>query len=234
MSIIARFKDIMSSNINALLDKAEDPEKMIDQYLRNAKRDLASVRKETAGVMAEEKRAKSRVDELNAELERLTELAKRALQAGNRGDAEVFINKKQELELELPSHIEIYEASVKNSNQMKEMHNKLVNDISIMENRKNIMKGKLAATRARETVNKMGANSAKYGATVGKMGEMEDKINARFNVAMSESELLNEPEDEVAALENKYKGASSATVNSELDELEIELGLRTQTDDELN
>ena len=38
--IITRFKDIMSSNINALLDKAEDPSKMIDQYLRNLESDL--------------------------------------------------------------------------------------------------------------------------------------------------------------------------------------------------
>ena len=46
MGIISRFKDIMSANINALLDKAEDPEKMIDQYLRNLESDLAKVKQD--------------------------------------------------------------------------------------------------------------------------------------------------------------------------------------------
>ena len=53
MGILKRFKDIMSSNINALLDKAEDPEKMIDQYLRDLQEDLRKVKSETATVMAE-------------------------------------------------------------------------------------------------------------------------------------------------------------------------------------
>ena len=48
MGILTRFKDIMSSNINALLDRAEDPEKMIDQYLRNLNSDLGKVKSETA------------------------------------------------------------------------------------------------------------------------------------------------------------------------------------------
>ena len=48
MGILKRFKDIMSSNINALLDKAEDPEKMIDQYLRDLQEDLRKVKSETA------------------------------------------------------------------------------------------------------------------------------------------------------------------------------------------
>ena len=46
MGIIARFRDIMAANINALLDRAEDPEKMIDQLMRNLASDLAEVKKE--------------------------------------------------------------------------------------------------------------------------------------------------------------------------------------------
>ena len=44
MGILTRFKDIMASNINALLDKCEDPEKMIDQYMRNMESDLGKVK----------------------------------------------------------------------------------------------------------------------------------------------------------------------------------------------
>ena len=62
MGIISRFKDIMAANINALLDKAEDPEKMIDQYLRNLESDLAKVKQETASVMAEELKTQHNID----------------------------------------------------------------------------------------------------------------------------------------------------------------------------
>ena len=56
MGILKRFGDIMSANINALLDKAEDPEKMIDQYLRDLNSDLGKVKAETAAIMADEQR----------------------------------------------------------------------------------------------------------------------------------------------------------------------------------
>ena len=40
MAILERFTDIIKANINELLDKCEDPAKMIDQYLRNMTEDL--------------------------------------------------------------------------------------------------------------------------------------------------------------------------------------------------
>ena len=78
MGVLTRFKDIMASNFNALLDKAEDPEKMVDQYLRNLESDLAKVKAEAASVMAEEKSCKRKLDECNSEIERMTEYAKKA------------------------------------------------------------------------------------------------------------------------------------------------------------
>ena len=97
MGILDRFTSIVKANINELLDKAEDPEKMVDQYLREMTESLAEVREATAGVMAEEKRCKKLVDENLAEMEKYEELARKALAAGNEADARVFLAKKQEL-----------------------------------------------------------------------------------------------------------------------------------------
>ena len=87
MGIMTRFKDIMAANVNALFDKAEDPEKMIDQYLRNLESDFAKVKAETASVMAEEKSAKRKLDECDEEIAKMSEYARKAVAAGNDDDA---------------------------------------------------------------------------------------------------------------------------------------------------
>ena len=73
MGIISRFTTIMKANINDLLDKCEDPAKMVDQTLRDLNEDLAKVKKETAAVMAEETRAKRELDECIANAENMVE-----------------------------------------------------------------------------------------------------------------------------------------------------------------
>ena len=75
--ILSRFKTIMEANINALLDKAEDPVKMADQLARDLEKDLGEVRAETVSVMAEEKRAKRAYDEGVAEVEKLQRYAEK-------------------------------------------------------------------------------------------------------------------------------------------------------------
>ena len=97
MGIIQRFADIMSANINALLDKAEDPAKMIDQYLRNLESDLGKVKAETAAVMAEETRSKRELQECEEEIAKMQTYAEKAVMAGNDSDAKTFLEKKASL-----------------------------------------------------------------------------------------------------------------------------------------
>jgi len=103
MGILTRFKDIMSANINALLDKCEDPEKMIDQYMRNLESDLGKVKAETASVMAEETRAKRELDECTEQINKMQAYAEKALKAGNESDARSFLEKKQQLATGTPA-----------------------------------------------------------------------------------------------------------------------------------
>ena len=96
MSIIQRFSDIMRTNVNALLDKCEDPAKMVDQTLLDLRRDLADVKKETASVMAVEKSAQRLVDECQDNIKKYEAAARNALAAGNEADARTLLAKKQE------------------------------------------------------------------------------------------------------------------------------------------
>ena len=97
MGILTRFKDIMEANINALLDKAEDPEKMVDQYLRNLESDLGKVKAETAAVMADEAKAKRELDSCKQEVDKYQAYAEKALKAGNESDARDFLRRSSQL-----------------------------------------------------------------------------------------------------------------------------------------
>ncbi len=64
MGIFTRFRDIVSSNINAMLDKAEDPEKLIKLMIREMEDTLVDLKASCAGIMAERKKMERRLQEL--------------------------------------------------------------------------------------------------------------------------------------------------------------------------
>ena len=63
MGIFTRFRDIIHSNLNAMLDKAEDPEKLIKLMIREMEDTLVEIKASCAGVMAESKKIHRQLDE---------------------------------------------------------------------------------------------------------------------------------------------------------------------------
>lgn len=64
MGIFTRFRDIVSSNINAMLDSAENPEKMIKLMIREMEDTLVELKASCAGVIATSKKVQRRLDEV--------------------------------------------------------------------------------------------------------------------------------------------------------------------------
>ena len=62
MGIFTRFRDIVSSNISAMLDKAEDPEKLIKLMIREMEDTLVEIKASCAGVMANSKKVQRELD----------------------------------------------------------------------------------------------------------------------------------------------------------------------------
>ncbi len=226
MAILERFADIIKANINDLLDKCEDPAKMIDQYLRDLTEDLAEVKKETAAVMAEETRTKRMLDDNAAEVQRFEGLARKALAASNEGDARVFLGKKQQLAEKAASLQATYDAAHANAEKMRQMHDKLVGDIETLHSRREMVKAKVAVAKTQERVNQMGASADKAAGAMSAFERMERKADQMLDQANAMAELNSAPVDEAAELEKKYASAAGdAAVDAELAKLKAEMGL---------
>ncbi|WP_313134911.1 PspA/IM30 family protein [Anaerocolumna sp.] len=224
MGILTRFKDIMSSNINALLDKAEDPEKMIDQCLRNLNSDLGKVKAETASIMAEEQRAKRVLDDCNEEIAKMQEYAVKALQAGNEDDARKFLEQKASLTSKQSGLQEAYDLAHTNATNMREMHDKLISDINELESRKDMIKGKLAVAKTQDRINKMTSSVASANNSMASFNKYEEMANKAIDKANAMAELNKSSADNsIKDLTKKYSSESNASIDSELEALKASL-----------
>ena len=82
MGIFTRFRDIISSNINAMLDRAEDPEKLIKLMIREMEDTLVELKAACAGVMADSKKAQRQQEEMTARAKLWGEKAALAVSKG--------------------------------------------------------------------------------------------------------------------------------------------------------
>lgn len=226
MGILDRFTSIIKANVNDLLDRAEDPAKMVDQCLRDLTESLAEVKEATAGVMAEETRCKRLVDANQAEIDKYDGLARRALSAGEEGDARTFLAKKQELVAKNAGLISAYEAAHENAQKMRQMHDKLVGDINTLKGRRDVIKAKAAVAKTQDKVGRMTGGADRAESAVAAFERMEAKADEMLDRSNAMEELSAEPEDSAAALEAKYAAAgASAAVDDELAAMKKELGL---------
>ena len=221
---LGRIPKIMEANINAILDRCEDPAKMIDQLLVDYKRDLADVKRDTAAVMADVNLAEKKLADCDAEIARKQQAAENALKAGAEDDCRTLLAAKQTLEVTRASLVANLELAQKNSQMMQDGYATLVRNIEELEQRKDAAKAKISMAKAQQKINQT-ANKANSTVSLDAFNKYEEKAEQMLSKANAEAELDSKTVSAESLTKKYASAASTASVDNELSALKAKLGM---------
>ena len=110
MGVFSRLSDILKSNINDLLDKAEDPEKMVKQIIIDMQKELTIATQNLGKAKASERLAQKKMDDAVKVAAGWESKAKAALSQGNQDLAKQALAKKVRADEEVATYTEMYES----------------------------------------------------------------------------------------------------------------------------
>ena len=222
--ILERMAMIAKSNVNELLDKFEDPQKMVDQAIQDATAEYAKIKEEALSVIGNEKLAKKKLDAIEDEIKEWHGIASAALKAGNEDDARKALEKEGDIKLRHESQQKAYESAKLAAEKVREKLAEMEEEINAMKQKASEIKAKAVTAKAAEAANSVSQMGIDKGAFEA-FARMEEKVDQELAKAealedMATDKIAEEAED----LKAKYK-AGKQDVDQALADLKKELGL---------
>lgn len=221
MSIFKRLRDLTLSNLYSLIEKAEDPIKMTDQYLRDMQEDLEEAEKAVAAQIALEKKFKQLYEEQDELMKKREEQAHIAAQAKNIDLARRALEEKKSAEQKMTEYKASYEQNKAAADNLREKLEEMRKQIKQLKDKRETLVARVNAAKAQKNINKAmgGFNSDSAMSGLKRMEEkalqLEAEAEASGEIYKKEKSLDEEiaklskdqqVEDELAALMKKYEG----------------------------
>ena len=218
MSIFGRVRDLLSANINAMLDGAEDPEKMANEYIRQLQNELYEAKTNVASAMADATRLNQKEAQFMAETDSWQIKAEAALRASDETLAKAALSRKVTAS---NMYTQYKTQSDEQEQQVEALQGALVQletRISETKAKRDLIVAKKNRAQTQEaiqrTVRGLGDISA-----LDKLDQLEGKVDDRLAKADAMAKLEGD------TLDSKFRDLEANTaVDAEFEELKKKMG----------
>ena len=216
-----RISDVIAANLNDLVDRVEDPERMIKQLIREMEENIASAREGVIDAVASEKQLAKELEHQRRQAEDWQQRARRAMEAGNETLAREALLRRKEHDGIVTNLEASWQSARRSSERLKTQLRALEAKLEEARLKKGSLVARQRAAQAREQMDQVndrfqtGLNlNQSFGRMADKVGEMEARMEAREELygdySQVEREFLkletdSELEAELAALRKQVQ-----------------------------
>lgn len=149
-----RVQTYVESELNSALDNAEDPVKMLDQFMRDMSMDIREAETAVAKQMANEKMLKKKYEDANSMVEKRQQQAIEAIEANNEELARRALEDKENYVTQADSMKQAYEQTSKDTTILREKLTEMKHEYEKMELKKDSLKARAESAKTRTKINR--------------------------------------------------------------------------------
>lgn len=219
MALFKRVRDLTMATVNDLLDKAEDPVKMVNQFVRDMEEDIGEAEVAVAKQIAIEKRFLEQRDEAAALVQKRTEQAEKALELGNEELAKKALADKIDQQAHYETYAAEYDRGKAMADDLRRRLSEMKDELLKMKSKREMLVARADAAKVQKQINhtmgSFGSDSASQG-----FARMEEKVNQ----LEAEAEASNELRGHGKSLDDEFNAlAGDSALDKELAALKAKI-----------
>jgi phage shock protein A len=216
--MLGRIRDLVSANLNAMLDRAEDPEKMVNEYLRQLRDNLGEAKVSVASAMADETKLHTKMVEFQAQAEQWQRKAQAALGAGDEDLARQALSRKLQAQKLAEGYQQQYESQDQQVEELQDALVKLEQRIAEASARRELIIAKKNRAETQEAIQRTVRGLGDMNA-MDRLGQLEERVDDRLARADAMAQL------DRGTLESRFEDLESKQeLDSELEALKRSMG----------
>lgn len=191
MGILNRISTIVKANINDMLDKAENPEIMLDQYIRDLESGVNETREELVNAMADEKRLAARLEERKRQVRTWEEKAEQAVLLGKDEAARSALRAARAYSDEVEATASAWQEQKDKVAELQDGYEQVEKKLVAVKSDRDALLAQHRTARAKETLTTAKTHATKAKAAIKGIERMKERVETEAARAAAREEIAS-------------------------------------------